>query len=78
MLLDLSAAFDTVNHNIILKREETMGGIFQVLSWFRSYLGYDVSISKSEHVTMTCGVLQGSILGLLLFKLYMPPLGQIT
>ncbi len=83
VLLDLSAAFDTVNHNILLQRLENWVGLSgMALKWFRSYLegrGYYVSIGerKSQWTSMTCGVPQGSILAPLLFSLYMLPRSQI-
>ncbi len=83
VLLDLSAAFDTVDHNILLERLENWVGLSgMALKWFRSYLegrGYYVSIGEHESkwTSMTCGVPQGSILALLLFSLYMLPLSQI-
>ncbi len=83
VLLDLSAAFDTVDHNILLERLENWVGLSgMALKGFRSYLegrGYYVSIGehKSKWTSMTCGVPQGSILAPLLFSLYMLPLSQI-
>ncbi len=83
VLLDLSAAFDTVDHNILLERLENWVGLSgMALKWFRSYVegrGYYVSIGehKSKWTSMTCGVPQGSILAPLLFSLYMLPLSQI-
>ncbi len=78
VLLDLSAAFDTVDHNMLLERPENwvrLSGM--VLKWFRSYLegrGYYVSIGehKSKWKSVTCRVPQGSILAPLLFSLYAP------
>ncbi len=84
LLLLLSAAFDTVDHKILLERLENWVGLSgMALKWFRSYLegrGYYVSIGehKSKWTSMTCGVPQGSILAPLLFSLYMLPLSQIT
>ncbi len=76
VLLDLSAAFDTVNHNILLQRLESWVGLSgMVHKWFRSYLegrGYYVSIEeqKSQWTSITCRVPQDSILAPLLFSLY--------
>ncbi len=83
VLLDISAAFDTVDHNILLERLENWVGLSgMALKWFSSYLegrGYYVSIGEhaSKWTSMTCGVPQASILALLLFSLYMLPLSQI-
>ncbi len=83
VLLYLSAALDTVDHNILLQRLENWVGLSGMLhKWFRSCLagrGYYVSIGehKSPWTSMTCGVPQGSIVAPLLFCLYMLPLSQI-
>ena len=72
VLLDLSAAFDTVDHNILLDRLENWLGLSgSVLNWFESYVkgrDYFVSVGNytSEQTEMTRGVPRGSILGPLL------------
>jgi hypothetical protein len=76
VLLDLSAAFDTVDHDILLRRLNTSCGINgTAIRWFPSYLTgrsqYVRRISvKSSIVRLVCGVPQGSVLGPVLFVLY--------
>ena len=76
VLLELSAAFDTVNHDILLSRLQSNIGIgWSVLSWFESYLcgrsqRIFVNGSVSNKFHLHCGVPQGSCLGPLLFNIY--------
>ncbi len=83
VLLDLSAAFDTIDHNIILNRLENFVGISgSALAWFKSYLSdrhqfVAVNEEVSYRSQVQYGVPQGSVLGPLLFTLYMLPLGNI-
>ena len=76
VLLDLSAAFDTVDHSILFDRLHSSFGISgPVLSWFSSYLNnrsqfISINCTTSKHFDLQYGVPQGSCLGPLLFVIY--------
>jgi len=82
-LLDLSAAFDTVNHETLLSRLSSDFGIQgNVLSWIRSYLsGRTTSVcvdgTSSVKFELRYGLPQGSIMGPQQFLLYTTPIGKI-
>ena len=82
-LLDLSAAFDTIDHTILLDRLNVYYGISELaLGWFKSYLSgraHSVKISStlSYPAVLHYGVPQGSVLGPILFSLYTNPISSI-
>ena len=82
VLLDLSAAFDTLDHTILLDRlSRYFGFSHTVLRWFSSYLtGRIQSVTITQHLAvrrLERGIPQGSILGPLLFILYTAPIQEM-
>ena len=75
VILDLQKAFDTVNHKILLEKLLAMSVGEIAVQWFNSYLSgrqqlVNIADTNSDFRNVLCGVPQGSILGPLLFLVY--------
>jgi hypothetical protein len=76
VFLDLSAAFDTVDHEILIKRlHNTIGISDSSLSWFQSYLSnrtqmISINQSTSQNFQINYGVPQGSVIGPIDYIIY--------
>ena len=81
ILIDLQKAFDTINHEILLKKLEAIGFPDKCIRWFRSYLYERIFFTEienrlSDFGKVSCDVPQGSILGPLLFLIYVNDMPQ--
>ena len=81
ILVDLQKSFDTIDHDILLKKLRAIGFSNHTIGWFKSNLSnrllrVNLENCYSDPSIITCGVPQGSILGPLLFLIYVNDMPQ--
>ena len=81
ILIDLQKAFDTIDHDVLLQKLYAIGFSKHTVNWFKSYLSnrsflVNLENNFSQPASVSCGVPQGSILGPLLFLIYVNDMSQ--
>ena len=83
ILIDLQKAFDTTDYDVLLQKLYAFGFSKHTVNWFQSYLSnrsflVNLGNNFSQPASVSCGVPQGSILGPLLFLIYVNDMSQVV